>query len=375
MAADKKQRKGDQDPEEFLLDSLYINPTRFCNLRCRHCWVSPSFKEDPAEKDDEMSMAEIIDIVREARGLGLDSIKLTGGEPLLRKGIEELLEFCAVSGVEVMIETNGTLVTKAVAGMFRKFKVSHVAVSLDSASEETHDLFRGQKGAFRRTLDGIRNLRDEYFSPQVIVSLYKENLTGFSRFIRLMQGLKVSDVKINTISSIGRGGDMRDTGLIPSVAQVLAFSKELCKISEGFQGSLFLDIPLAFKGLEEIKYRGCGVCSIKNILGILSDGSVSICGIGLVNDELIFGNVRGDPSLLNEIWRHDPVLKQIREGIPSKLEGVCGICVFRNRCLGGCRAEVYHNTGSLFAPYSFCQEAFEKGLFPSTRLIPEALRT
>jgi len=317
----------------------------------------------------------MINIVKEAKKLGLDSIKLTGGEPLLRKDLKELLEFCAVSDIEARIETNGTLISKKVAKMLKKYKVGQVPVSLDSASEERHDFFRGQKGAFSRTIKGIENLRDEDIPVQVIISLYKENLKGFRYFLRLMQKLRVNSVKINTISPLGRGIGLQGTEFVPTIKETLDFSKRLPKIRRGFERFLFLDIPMAFKSLEELKYRGCGICAIKNILGILSDGSVSICGIGFMEEDLLFGNVREDPSLLKEIWLNNPVLNRIREDIPSNLEGICGICVFRRRCLGSCRAEAYHHTKSLTSPHWFCQEAYDQGLFPSTRLIPEALRT
>ena len=354
------------------LDSLYINPTKYCNLRCRHCWVSPPQGE--SAKEEELSIDEIINIVKEAKKLGLRSIKLTGGEPLLKEDIERFLEYCASSDIEVIIETNGTLITRELARSFRKFRVGHISVSLDSSSPELNDFFRGKKGAFKCAVRGIENLRDEYFSPQVIISLYKENLTGFGDFIRLMQKLGVRDVKINTISSIGRGADLQNQGQAPAVREILDFSQRLNDIAADFDGSIYLDVPMAFKGLEELDGRGCGICNIKSILGILSDGRVSFCGIGQVDESIVFGNVKDDPSVLKDIWDNTKVLQQVRKEIPSKLEGVCGICIFKNRCLGSCRADVYHNTGSLFAPYWFCQEAYDEGFFPSTRLIPEELR-
>ena len=73
------------------LDSLYINPTKYCNLRCRHCWISPPNKDELKEGDKELSIEEIINVVKEAEKLGLSSVKLTGGEPLLRKDISVLV--------------------------------------------------------------------------------------------------------------------------------------------------------------------------------------------------------------------------------------------------------------------------------------------
>jgi len=360
--------------DEFPLCSLYINPTRFCNLACRHCWVSPPRKASLGGGDGEMSIREMIEIIKEGVKLGVSSIKLTGGEPLLRKDIVELIEFCSGDGIGVDIETNGTLITEGTARLLKDKRVAHIAVSLDSPFEEKNDAFRGIKGAFRGAVHGIMSLIDEGLSPQVIISLYRDNLRDIAYFLDLMGKLGVRDVKINPIVPLGRGSALWDEGAVPGVGEVLEFSKKLEVLETFFDGMIYLDLPMAFRPLDKLKAGMCGLCAIKSILGILSDGSVSICGIGYLDKGLLFGNARNDPSVLGKIWREHPVLKSIREDIPAKLEGVCGICVFRNRCLGSCRADVYHNTGSLTAPYWFCRMAYEEGLFPSTRLIPEEIR-
>ena len=368
-------RRGDAVQNgQAVLSSIYLNPTRYCNLRCRHCWVSPPYSEELSEETGELSVDEMIGIVKEARPLGLTSLKLTGGEPLLRSGLERLLEFCAVSGVEVWIETNGTLVTEKMANILKKYRVSDISVSLDSAVEERHDLFRGKKGAFRKAVEGIRNLIGAGMAPEVIMSLYRENIPGFDAFQDLMTGLGIRRIKINTISPVGRGAKLYVTELVPGVSEILDFYGELRSRYDGFDGFIFLDIPMAFKGIDEIKGGRCSICGIKNILGVLSDGSVSMCGIGFLDEKLVFGSLKGDPAAIRDIWAASPALRKIREDVPSKLEGVCGRCVLKNMCLGDCRAEVFHNTGSVTAPYWFCQEAYDAGLFPSTRLMPYEIK-
>lgn len=364
-------RRGDVvQNSQTVLSSIYLNPTRYCNLRCRHCWVSPPYSEELSEETGELSVDEMIGIVKEARPLGLTSLKLTGGEPLLRAGLERLLEFCSVSGIEVWIETNGTLVTERMARMFKELGVSDISVSLDSPVEERHDHFRGKKGAFAEAVRGIKHLVDAGLGPEVIMSLYRENIRNFGSFLGLMTGLGVRRVKINTISPVGRGESLYGTDLVPDIKEILDFYGELRTHYAGFDGFIFLDIPMAFKGLDDIKGGRCSICGIKNIIGVLSDGSISMCGIGFLNEKLIFGNLKDDPAAIKDIWKSSPMLQKIREGVPSKLEGICGMCVLKNMCLGDCRAEVFHNTGSVTAPYWFCQEAYDSGLFPSTRLMP-----
>ncbi len=360
---------------DFPLSSLYINPTKYCNLCCRHCWLSPPVKDSLVDVEKELSAKEIIGAIEASRPLGMDSIKLTGGEPLLRSEAAEIIEYCASAGVSVIIETNGTLVTEDLADLIAKCEVDQVSISLDSFDEKVHDALRGSKGAYQRAMDGVKRLIDRGVIPQIVYSLYKDNIAHFTSFVEHMKKIGVRSIKINTISPVGRGKDLVEKGLAPTMQEVLAFRDTVRELSEDFSGRIELDVPMAFKDIEEIDTKGCGTCSINNILGILSDGSVSICGIGYVNQELVFGNIRSDgPEVIKDIWENNSFINDLRTGVPMKLKGVCGRCVFRNTCNGSCRAEVYHNTGDIYAPHWFCQDAYDNGMFPATRLVPEDIK-
>ena len=119
-------------------------------------------------------------------------------------------------------------------------------------------------------------------------------------------------------------------------------------------------------------FRSCGVCGIRGVLGVLADGSYALCGIGEHVPELVFGKAGRDG--LAEVWGGNPVLRQIREGMPRRLEGVCGECLMKGVCLGSCIAQNYYRRRNLWAPFWFCEEARKSGLFPVTRLTgpPEA---
>ncbi|MBD3296948.1 MAG: radical SAM protein [Candidatus Omnitrophica bacterium] len=357
---------------KYRLNSIYLNPTRYCNLACRHCWLSPPVGEDRVEYPDELTIAQMNAIVRSAREAGLSSVKLTGGEPLLRKDIGLFMKECHASGVAVTVETNGTLIDESMADLMSECRVEHVAVSLDSRHADVHDRLRGREGAFQATVSGIHRLLSRGLDVQVIMSLYRENLEGFTDFLEFLSGTGVSDVKVNTITPVGRGEGLHDQGDVPAVAEVIAFAGSIQQKRGAFRGKVYMDIPPAFKSIDELKTGGgCSACAVKSILGVLSDGRVSLCGIGYMAEGMIFGDLREDPGSIVDIWDNEPVLKRIRAEMPDSFEGVCGKCVMKSSCLGSCRAEVYHNTGNLMSPYWFCQEAYEEGLFPRTRLMPE----
>ncbi len=110
---------------------------------------------------------------------------------------------------------------------------------------------------------------------------------------------------------------------------------------------------------------GSDSCGIFNILGILANGSLAMCGIGMEIPELTYGQLRRDRVL--EVWRDHPMLQNLRRDLPGKLEGVCGECLFKNQCLGSCVAENYHQAQRLTAPFWFCQQAQEAGALPVQR--------
>lgn len=348
---------------EFELTSLYLYLTDHCNLCCSHCWVSPKFSE---QKQNGISLAGLKKAISEAKSLGLQSVKLTGGEPLLYKHIDGLLAFLASEQIDVLIETNGTLLNRDLVERLKSCNLDQLSISLDAATEEVHDQIRGVKGSFRRTLEGLTHLFKHGLNFQIIMTLQSRNRQEIPGVIRLSEKLGASSLKINPLIPCGRGKEVFSNNhnleleellhLYHMVEKQWSLKKDL---------SIIFDLPVAFRSIEEIKHRGIVECRILNILGILSNGDFSICGIGQTVHELRMGNLTRDS--IGEIWRNSQILKDLRKSLPGKLKGICEHCIFKFQCLGACRANAYALTGDLYAPCFLCQESFDSGLFPSSR--------
>jgi radical SAM protein with 4Fe4S-binding SPASM domain len=82
-------------------------------------------------------------------------------------------------------------------------------------------------------------------------------------------------------------------------------------------------------------------------------------------EELVFGHAGRDS--LAKIWEYNPVLRQLRTGLPHRLTGICGHCLMKHQCMGACIAQNYYRSGDLWAPYWFCEQADVMGLFPASR--------
>ena len=92
----------------------------------------------------------------------------------------------------------------------------------------------------------------------------------------------------------------------------------------------------------------------------------ALCGIGAHIPELVFGHVGDDR--LETMWHENQLLRELREGLPGRLDGICTRCLMRHQCLGSCISQNYYDAGTLWAPFWFCQKAEEAGLFPASRL-------
>jgi len=349
------------------LSQLYFYLTEGCNLACRHCWLAPRL-------DPEVDHTAVLPVetfgraIGEAKPLGLTGVKLTGGEPLLHPRIADLLEIVRKEELDLVIETNGTLCTPELAARIARSPEHFVSVSLDGAAAETHDRLRGVEGSFEKALQGIRNLADAGTAPQIIMCLMRENLHQLEDVVRLAETLGAGSVKFNVVQPTGRGEAVhaRGEGGV-GIAELIELGRKVeIEVSKSTSLKLSFDYPLAFRPLSRLAADGgCDICGILGILGVLPTGEYALCGIGSQVPELIFGEVGKDP--LETIWRENPILREIREGLPQKLEGVCARCLMSGRCLGSCLAQNYYRTGSLWKPFWFCEQAERDGLFPPSR--------
>ncbi len=353
--------------DKFALRTVYLY-FRYCNLKCRHCWINPPYADSRGVREDEASLDDIISALEECRGLGMNSIKLTGGEPFTRKDIFSLLGYIKKNAIKLNMETNGVFIRSEEARALKEAGAYMVAVSLDGPDARTHEALRGVEGSFDDALKGIAALKDEGINLQIIMSLWKGNKDRMRETIELAKSIGASSVKINLIQGMCRADRMQELQETLSVKETIDIYNKLDReMQDGPSIRVIFDIPPAFKPVKDMRIENVTSCGIFGILGILGDGAISICGIGSNVDTLVLGRIGKDR--IEDIWNGHPVLKEIRESIPSRMSGICGRCMLKFYCLGKCRAEAFYSSGSLSAPLSFCQTAYEEGLFPESRIV------
>ncbi len=352
----------------YPLIHAYLYLSGECNLRCAHCWISPTFAARDETAKDSLTAADVRKVIDKATPLGLSHVKITGGEPFLNRNIFEIVELASGSGLTIFVETNGTLIDRETAAFLKKHGVTSLSVSLDSHRPSFHDSFRGVNGAFDDAVSGAELLTAEGISVQLIMSLVRENAADIEGVVDLARRIGTPSVKINPVNPVGRGGALTDRGETLQVEELLALSEWVERDLSDRNGiETFFTIPSALKPIGHLFDRRNSQCRVLNIIGILSDGGISICGIGREEPDLVMGNIRTDD--LAEIWGKSPVLKRLREVVPHRMEGICGRCVMAGICLGSCRADAFVLSGSVAASHWMCEEAYNKGLFPPGRMV------
>jgi SynChlorMet cassette radical SAM/SPASM protein ScmF len=353
------------------LIQLYCYITEGCNLRCRHCWNAPKYK-NPENLGVFLDLALFREILKQAKPLGLTGVKLTGGEPLLHPQVGEMLEVIRAADLRLGIETNGVLITPSLAKAMARGNSPTISVSLDGVNAETHEWVRRVPGSFNHALEGIRHLVGAGLMPQIIFTIMRCNVEQIPAIVRLAEKLEVGSLKFNIVQPLARGEQLSQTGECLDVKELLTLGRWVeTKLSQTTKLPIFFSHPLAFRPLSRMfdaAEGDCAICGIRGILGVLADGSYALCGIGTNVPGLVFGHALRDR--LADVWHQHPVLQELREGLPDRLEGICRQCLLRNICLGFCLAQNYYQANSLWAPFWYCQAAESLGLFPASRKRP-----
>jgi radical SAM protein with 4Fe4S-binding SPASM domain len=316
--------------------------TKRCNLRCKHCSIS---EEDP----EELTTGEGFAIIEEAAKLGPVKFAFTGGEPLLREDIYDLIEYASSFDMQVVMATNGTLITKEVAEKLKKAGLERAAISIDGFGN-AHDDFRGVNGAFEDVLRGMKACEDVGLAIQLFTMVTRSNYHEIEKIIRLADDLSLWRIYLIYLIAVGRGKDISEACLSTNenmrffdyVAEkqkeVKVWLKPICNPQYWAY--------LKDKGLVDhedgIKFTGCTAGITR--FHIFPNGDVTPCAYLPVKA----GNIREQGFL--DIVRDSEVFKALRA---REVKGHCATCRYKRIC-GGCRSRAYATSGDYLAEDPVC---------------------
>lgn len=186
-------------------DIVFIELTRGCNLKCKHCLNASGVPEKK-----QLSYDDYYNLIRQLSEAGIQEIRFTGGEPLIFEGIYKLIKYATDLGVFVSLGTNGTLITKEVAQKLKENGVKRVVISLDG-TKQAHDEIRG-KGNYDKTISAIRFLKEEGISIKVNSVIMRSNMDDVINLAKQLHKEKTT-IFIRRFIASGRGANLKNNML------------------------------------------------------------------------------------------------------------------------------------------------------------------
>ncbi|HEU4521586.1 MAG TPA: radical SAM protein [Thermoanaerobaculia bacterium] len=346
--------------------------TRACKLSCIQCTAGALPERSPAE----LSTYEAYKTIDQIAGLRPEEVIITGGDPLERPDIHQLIDYATRRGLDPVITLSPSpLLTGNTVGKLRRFGLSRIAIAIDASSPERHDAVRGIPGQFGATLMTIRWAHTAEMAIEVNTLVTRRNLHDLGTIGGLLTGLSVD--RWNVYFPVPVAGSREEDMLtadeaesafasISDIAARAPFSVRTFEAPQYRRFQLQKSLEKRQQSLERYFMSGDEHDALlqQASSGASSDRSetVFISHSGEVASSpflpLTAGNVRYQP--LGSICRFSKLFTSLRE---LQLEGKCGRCEFRRIC-GGSRARAYAATGNLLAADPLC--SYEPGRYAAT---------
>ncbi|MGQ9455305.1 MAG: radical SAM protein [Armatimonadota bacterium] len=353
--SDKTLMHPSSDGEFPVLRMVFWELTNACNLHCVHCRALPAGSRSPHELTTEEAKLLLEQIVQFAR----PSVVLSGGEPLIRPDWAEIANYGTSLGLQMLIATNGSLLTREVAEQMTGVGIKRISVSIDGADAKTHDSLRGVPGAFEAAWEGISKARSAGIEYQINTTVTKSNVDQIPAILNLATERGAAALHIFLLVPTGCGLEIADEEMISpdeyehllgwlydqsgraSIGLRATCAPHYVRIAHQRSWAKTATNPETNHPTKLI--RGClagsAVCFVSH------SGEVFPCGYLPVSA----GNVR--IKSMEYIWRDADVFRILRDS--KNLQGKCGYCEYRQICMG-CRARAFALTGNYLAEEPYC---------------------
>jgi AdoMet-dependent heme synthase len=335
--------------------------TQACDLACVHCRASAQPDRNPFE----LSTAEGKELIDQISALQVPVFVLTGGDPIKRPDLFELIDHARKVGVRVSLTPSATpLLTRDIVVRLKESGLARLAVSMDGASAATHDAFRGMSGSFARTLDAIRWANEVGLPVQINTTFSRRNIAEIDEIVQLMESLKITLWSVFFLVPTGRG-KLDELLNAEEFEQVFEKLYHLSKTASFDLKTTEAQHYRRYVLQQRVIERKAGVTttvdpsqaldSIGRAPRGLNDGKgfVFISHMGEVFPSGFLpqsgGSIR--QQTLASIYRESPVFLSLRD--TSMLEGKCGACEFKEIC-GGSRSRAFALTGDPLAEEPCC---------------------
>ncbi|MFB6073200.1 MAG: TIGR04347 family pseudo-SAM/SPASM protein [Halobacterium sp.] len=340
------------------------NLTKQCNLYCSHCYAAADTETAPGE----LSTAEGKALLDDLAAFGVPVVLFSGGEPLVRDDLDELVAYAADAGIRPVLSTNGTLLTEERAASLRDAGLKYAGVSVDGLPER-NDEFRGQDGAFDAAVRGIENSLDAGLKTGLRYTITEANAPDLPDVVDLLHDIGCDRFCFYHLDYGGRGADISDIDLSPAdtreavrtvcdlTREYHAAGKEIETLLVGNYADAGFLVEYAREELGDdqaarirryLEANG-GDPTGERIADVDYQGNVHLTQFW---QGYSLGNVRDRP--FSELWTDDrnPLLSALRDR-EDRLGERCQTCQYQSVCRGGSRLRAL-SAGGPFEPDPKC---------------------
>jgi len=321
--------------------------TRACELACQHCRAEAIKRRDPRELNHADSL-RLLDQVARAKPT---VFVLTGGDPMMRPDILEIVAACTERKIPVSMSPSATPhFANSDLRKFRDVGLKRISLSLDGAIRETHDRFRGVAGTWDRTMEAIYHAKETGLEVQINTTFSKQNLREFEAFTALMDEINPTLWSVFLLVPTGRAKpeDMF-TGEVTErlFERLYLHSRKAAYPIKTTEGQHYRRVALQMWGRDRKgpRPRIVPISDGKGFVFVSHTGDIQPSGFLPITA----GNIRHDELL--DIYQNSHLFRDLRDS--EKLGGKCGRCEFRKIC-GGSRARAHATTGNHLAEEPLC---------------------
>jgi radical SAM protein len=352
-AASAQRRPWSFDDKPAL---VYLELTQACDLACAHCRAQAVCTRDPRELGTEEYRGLLAELATANRPY--PHVVFTGGDPLRRDDLFELIDFAVGLGLSVSVSPAATpRLDRPMLARLRAAGVHSISLSLDGPDAAVHDVLRGVAGTFERTVQAARDARDVGLPVQVNSLVTADTLAGLPRLYAVLEDLGIMRWSLFFLIEVGRGKTLRQITseqterLFHWVYDVSRTAPFAIKTTEAMHYRRVAIRRFLRDGLDEAAIRrtptgrGFGIRDGNGIVFVSHVGEVHPSGFL----PIAAGSVLGEGVL--DVYRNAPLMRALRD--PDCFRGKCGICEYRYVC-GGSRARAFAMTGDPFAADPLC---------------------
>jgi len=329
--------------------------TQACDLACVHCRASAQPDRNPKELTTEQGYR----LLDEIRRFGEPLMVFTGGDPLKRPDLKDLIRYSVSIGLRTNVTPSATpLLTAEAIESFKAAGISRMAISLDGPDAQSHDDFRGIPGTFDRAMFALRHARDIGLDTQLQTTVTRRNMSRLYEMAEIAKEVRTKMWSLCFLIVTGRAAEGDDLAAA-EYEQVFEFMYELSKTApfgvkttEAMHYRRYVAQRIkAEHGATEnenakgVAWRTAGVSDGKGFVFVSHQGEIFPSGFLPVSG----GNVLADS--LTDVYRHSELFLTLRD--TSQREGKCGICEYQKIC-GGSRSRAFALTGDYLAEDPRC---------------------